>query len=596
MASLADSFLDLADSNGDIMAGFSSRGANRAVPDVIVPSVAAPGVDILAAYGVNDAVEWNFISGTSMASPHAAGSAALIMDVHPDWSPAEIQSAMMTSSIQAVTNDDGTTADPFDMGSGRVDLTQAARTGLLFDITYQEYVDANPGIGGNPAEINLASLGDADCGGTCSWTRVVNNPLDVAVTWNAHVTAPVTMTVTVSPETFTIGAGMTQTLTIDVDVNGLPYDEWVFGELVLTPNQFVYLPLMNTGGGAQRSGYAPTGGDAAPGVTPPDVHVPIAVVPTIPPPIIDVDPTSMSSTQDTDMVTMQTLSIGNTGGSDLTWNIFEDTVQSPFNFVDWSDDFDSYATDLDLHGVGGWKGWDNTPGATGYTRDEQALSAPNSVEISAPSDLVHEYAGYTTGFWIYTAWQYIPSDFSGQTYFIMLNTYSDGGTKNWSTQVIFDSGTGTVANSDGLSGGSTAMITGQWVEIRVEIDLVNNKQDFYYNNTLLYSGTWSEEVSGGGALNIGAIDLYGNGATNVYYDDISLVETVPDACDLTNDIPWASVSPDNGTTAAGGSDDVDVTFDSTGMGAGTYNASLCVASNDPANPLIQVPIDLIVNP
>ncbi len=65
--------------------------------------------------------------------------------------------------------------------------------------------------------------------------------------------------------------------------------------------------------------------------------------------------------------------------------------------ANWSDNFDSYATDLSLHGVGGWKGWGNDSAATAYTRDTQARSTPNSVEIVGASDLVHEYTGYTSG-------------------------------------------------------------------------------------------------------------------------------------------------------------------------------------------------------
>ena len=56
----------------------------------------------------------------------------------------------------------------------------------------------------------------------------------------------------------------------------------------------------------------------------------------------------------------------------------------------WSDNFDSYATDASMHGQGGWKGWQNNPAGTAYTSDDHAISTPNSVSISAASDLVHE--------------------------------------------------------------------------------------------------------------------------------------------------------------------------------------------------------------
>jgi uncharacterized repeat protein (TIGR01451 family) len=65
-------------------------------------------------------------------------------------------------------------------------------------------------------------------------------------------------------------------------------------------------------------------------------------------------------------------------------------------------------------------------------------------------------------------------------------------------------------------------------------------------------------------------------------------------CQAIADIPWASASPTAGTTAPAGSDDVDVTFDSTGLAPGVYTAALCVASDDTQNPLVTVPLTLTV--
>jgi len=76
----------------------------------------------------------------------------------------------------------------------------------------------------------------------------------------------------------------------------------------------------------------------------------------------------------------------------------------------WEDDFDSYADGSSMHGQGGWKGWDNDPAWTAYVTSAQARSSPHSVNIAGDSDLVHEYSGYTSGDYIYTAYVYIPSD------------------------------------------------------------------------------------------------------------------------------------------------------------------------------------------
>ena len=314
-------------------------------------------------------------------------------------------------------------------------------------------------------------------------------------------------------------------------------------------------------------------------------------------PNINVDPLSLASTQAPNTTTSQPLNIGNTGVQELTWSIFEDATAAPL--ADWSDNFDSYATGSQLHGQGGWKGWFNDPAGGALTSSAQAHSTPNSAAILGASDLVHEY-GATDGQWTYTAWQYVPADFTGQSYFILLNSYDDAGSNlNWSAQVMFDAAANTVTNSGGVSGGTLALVKGQWVELRAEIDLNADTGAFYYNNQLLYSGTWSGQVSGSGATSIAAVDLFANGASVIYYDDMSLTQAAA-VCDAPSDIPWLSEVPTAGSTAPGGSTPVAVTFDSTGLAIGVYNANLCVESNDPdAGPgngtdLVVVPLTLNV--
>ena len=229
--------LDENASYGDIMAGFSSRGANRALPDIIVPSVTAPGVDILAAHGQNDAVVWDFSSGTSMSSPHAAGAAALIKALHPSWTPAEIQSALMTTAVTSILDNDGSTpATPFDMGNGRIDLTQASKAGLLLNETVSNYNAANPATNGDPKTLNLPSMGNSQCFGICSWTRTVNSPLSSSVDWTAVIDMPPGVIISVTPNNFTLPAGGTQVLTIEANVQGATPDQWHFSQITLVPS------------------------------------------------------------------------------------------------------------------------------------------------------------------------------------------------------------------------------------------------------------------------------------------------------------------------------------------------------------------------
>ena len=261
---------------------------------------------------------------------------------------------------------------------------------------------------------------------------------------------------------------------------------------------------------------------------------------------------------------------------------------------EWADNFDSYLTDSELHGQGGWKGWgdDITYGAT--VTDNKAQSSPNSVAIVGQSDIVHEYVDANTGFWNYTAWQFIPNNYEGANSFILLNAYDDAMTNvSWSVEVVFDSASATVYNN-GASGGSLPLVFGRFVELRVEIDLMNDQQSFYYDGDLLYSGSWTNEVSAGGALNLAAVDLFANDASAVYYDDMSLTIALPEVCDLVGDVAWLSTDPASGITAAGESSLVSVEFDATGMDLGTYNATLCAASNDPVNPVVEIPVTLNV--
>lgn len=233
---------------------------------------------------------------------------------------------------------------------------------------------------------------------------------------------------------------------------------------------------------------------------------------------------------------------------------------------DWSENFDSYAAGSQIIGQGGWEGWMGDPNAGALVDDEFSVSEPNSINVSGPTDIVQQFSGLTSGAYTVTAQQYIPSGFAGQSYFILQNTYT--GTTNWSTQVTFDSATGQAANT-GSSAGSIPYVTDEWVEIRVEIDLDANTQTFFYDGQQLYSGTWTEEVSGGGALNIASMNLFANGASPVYYDDISLVAVGGGDFDVE-----VSADPDSGEAFPGETVTYTVTVENTGIADDTYDITV----------------------
>lgn len=70
------------------------------------------------------------------------------------------------------------------------------------------------------------------------------------------------------------------------------------------------------------------------------------------------------------------------------------------------------------------------------------------------------------------------------------------------------------------------IIRDQWVEVCIEIDLDTDTQAYYYNGQELYSGTWSQHISGGGIPSFGAVSLFANGASPVFYDDMRLGEGI----------------------------------------------------------------------
>ena len=117
---------------------FSSRGPNVVSPDIIKPDITAPGIQILAgnspfSIGGIQGELFQAIAGTSMSSPHIAGIGALLKQAHPDWSPAMIKSAMMTTAYQDVLDNDRVSpADAFSMGAGQANPGNAVHKGSAF--------------------------------------------------------------------------------------------------------------------------------------------------------------------------------------------------------------------------------------------------------------------------------------------------------------------------------------------------------------------------------------------------------------------------------------------------------------------------------
>jgi minor extracellular serine protease Vpr len=182
-------------SNADIIAGFSSRGP-APFTFLIKPDVTAPGVNVYSSVFNN---EFAFFQGTSMATPHVAGAAALLLDSHTGWSPADVKSALVNTAKRPVfSHIDGTTAvGVLVRGGGRIDVASGADdTPLTID----------------PASASFGLFtGNKDVSGTIN--LLVRNVTGSSKACSASEDPPSTK-ISLSTSGFTLGAGATTTVSI----------------------------------------------------------------------------------------------------------------------------------------------------------------------------------------------------------------------------------------------------------------------------------------------------------------------------------------------------------------------------------------------
>uniref|UniRef100_A0A7N0SZL8 Uncharacterized protein n=1 Tax=Kalanchoe fedtschenkoi TaxID=63787 RepID=A0A7N0SZL8_KALFE len=129
-------------------ASFSSRGPNPGSANLLKPDIAAPGIDILAAYtplksltgreGDTQFTKYSLMSGTSMSCPHVAGVAAYVKSFHPDWSPSMIKSAIITTA-SPMSKKFNSEAE-FAYGSGHLNPSRAKDPGLVYEADDLSYI------------------------------------------------------------------------------------------------------------------------------------------------------------------------------------------------------------------------------------------------------------------------------------------------------------------------------------------------------------------------------------------------------------------------------------------------------------------------
>lgn len=247
------------------MASFSSRGENPLADDVIKPDITAPGLQILAGWSpFPDAIEvpgqlFAAIGGTSMSSPHVAGVMALLEQAEPNWSPAALKSAMMTTADPEVLDENlADPASPFAMGSGQVDpgppaaAGSAFQPGLVYEAGYLDYLAflcgnapevfsdselrcgqlQGAGYLTDSSDLNYPSIGVGALAGTQTVTRTVTQTAPGTQRWLADVEEPEGYDIRVSPAEVTLAHGERATFEVTITNRGTaPIEEFAFGSL-----------------------------------------------------------------------------------------------------------------------------------------------------------------------------------------------------------------------------------------------------------------------------------------------------------------------------------------------------------------------------
>lgn len=226
------------------IAPFSSRGpsvTNKG--DLLKPDIAAPGVGILAAVAPpsNSGHTFDFLSGTSMATPHISGLAALYLAQHPTWSPMAVKSAMMTTAVDTKTASGADNTDVYAQGAGEVSPSDMLNPGLVYDSSEQDWlayleglgVDTKTGVKAvDPSDLNYPSISVGQLVGSQTITREVT--ATAPGTYRATVDVP-GMKATVRPSTLTFNkAGKTAKFTVTFKQTTAPSGELTTGSLVWT--------------------------------------------------------------------------------------------------------------------------------------------------------------------------------------------------------------------------------------------------------------------------------------------------------------------------------------------------------------------------
>ena len=186
--------------NFDAGAQMNSGSSRGPTPDLLIkPDVTAPGTGVIAAVPFDySATGYAALTGTSMASPHVAGAAALLRQAHPDWTTQQIKLALMNTAGN-LTDLTGASFGPIDQGSGMANVARAVSPNAVMTPGSISFGQLMPTSGYSASRsINVASNG-----GTYQVsTTLTRNYAGVSVTANSQFVTNGSVTVTA-----TIAAG-----------------------------------------------------------------------------------------------------------------------------------------------------------------------------------------------------------------------------------------------------------------------------------------------------------------------------------------------------------------------------------------------------
>jgi subtilisin family serine protease len=242
------------------VAAFSSRGpALAGSGDLLKPDIMAPGVDVIAGFSpANNGRDYDFVSGTSMSSPHIAGLGALLIQKHPKWSPMMVKSALLTTASVTdnkgapISTDSGDIANAFDYGSGQVDINAAANPGLVYDSNSTDWLRWLCGTGQlaatgatcssvgsiDPSDLNQPNIAIGALAGRQTVTRTVTNVSVLPGLYVPKVVAPAGVSVSVSPKLLLVKPGGKATYRVTFTRTSAAFDEYAFGSLTWTNGLF----------------------------------------------------------------------------------------------------------------------------------------------------------------------------------------------------------------------------------------------------------------------------------------------------------------------------------------------------------------------